>query len=245
MTRIRLAAASLAFLIASNAWADLRTYDVPPQYQQEVFAALREVLNVPTTEGGRVERLPSGQIVVNAEPEVLDQVELVLKAIRERGVAAAPRVALRYWGVLGVGQSPAAKNVGSPPPAVLNDVLSELRRLQGEVAFRVIGTAAITTNSGQFGEVKGTTLNVEQTAYVQGDTLNANISMQLSGPALPEVASGADNVTVRTVGPVAIRYGNLRLTTMLKRGEFVVLGENHVQAGGIDGPVFYIVHWEE
>jgi len=247
MTRISLTAAAFALLIVSNASADLRTYDVPPQYQQEVFAALREVLNVPTTEGGRVERLPSGQIVVNAEPEVLDQVEVILKAIREKGVVAAPRVALRYWGVLGAPtQSAAAKNVGSPPPAALNAVLSELRRVHGEVAFRVIGTAAVTTNSGQYGEVKGTTLDVEQTAYVQGDTLNANISMRLSGPALTEVASGPDNVTVRIAPQVGnFPYGNLRLTTMLKRGEFVVLGENHVQAGGIDGPVFYIVHWEE
>jgi hypothetical protein len=39
--------------------------------------------------------------------------------------------------------------------------------------------------------------------------------------------------------------GSISLRTTLNRGEFVVLGENHVQAGGIDGPVFYIVHWEE
>lgn len=244
MTRIRLAAASLAFFIASSAWADLRTFDVDPQYQQEVYSALAQVLGGGPTQG-RVQVLPSGQILVNADPATLQQVEQVLKAISAKRVAAAPRVALRYWGVLGAGQTPAAKNVGSPPPAILNDVLSELRRLHGDVAFRVIGTAAVTTNSGQYGEVKGTTLSIEQTAYVQGDTLNANISMQLLGPALTEVASG-ENVTVRIVPPVGnVPYGNLRLTTMLKRGEFVVLGENHVQAGGIDGPVFYIVHWEE
>ena len=249
MNRVRLPLiAALTLLIASNAWADLKTYDVDPQYQQEIFSALRSVLEPQgQLPQGRVQLLPSGQILVNADAETLKQVEQVLQAVRAKSVAAAPRVALRYWGVLGAPtQSAAAKNVGSPPPAALNAVLSELRRVHGEVAFRVIGTAAIATNSGQYGAVKGTTLDVEQTAYVQGDTLNANISMQLSGPALTEVASGADNVTVRIVPQGGnFPYGNLRLTTMLKRGEFVVLGENHVQAGGIDGPVFYIVHWEE
>lgn len=249
MTRFRrLPAVALALLLSSNAWADLKTYDVDPQYQQEIFNALRSVLEPQgQLAAGRVQLLPSGQILVNADAETLKQVEQVLQAVRTKSVAAAPRIALRYWGVFGApSQSAAAKNVGSPPPAALNDVLSELRRVHGEVAFRVIGTAAVTTNSGQFAAVTGTTLDVDQIAYVQGDTLNANIHMQLSGPAVTEVGSGGENATVRIVPPVGnVQYGDLRLTTMLKRGEFVVLGENHVQAGGTDGPVFYIVHWEE
>jgi hypothetical protein len=42
------------------------------------------------------------------------------------------------------------------------------------------------------------------------------------------------------------RIGSLDVRTSLRRGEFVVLGESHVQfgAGGGEGPVFYIVHWE-
>jgi hypothetical protein len=237
MTRLRLPVIALTLLISSNAWADLKTYDVDPQYRQEIYAALQRIL---TPQGqptqGRVELLPSGQILVNASPETLEQVEQVLQAIRNRPAAAAPRVALRYWGVLGTrAQGSAADTVGSPPPAVLNDVLGELRRLHGELTFRVIGTAAVATNSGQHGEVQGTTLSVEQTAHVQGDTLNAEISMVLSGHALSDAPPPIGNV----------RFGSLSLRTTLGRGEFVVLGESHVQAGGIDGPVFYIVRWEQ
>jgi hypothetical protein len=243
MTRLRSTAVALALFVANNAWADIKAYDVDPQYQQEIYAALKDVL-LPAGQpgGGKVQLLPSGQILVNAGPETLDQVEQVLKALRARPVAAAPRMALRYWGVLGAPtQSSAAREVGSPPPAVLNDVLGELKKLHGDVVFRVIGTAAVTTNSGQSGEVRGTTLSVEQTGYVQGDTLNVNIAMELSGRALGDAPGGQ----VVTVPFGNFPYGNLRLSTTLKRGEFVVLGENHVQAGQLDGPVFFIVHWEE
>ena len=88
MTRFRLLAAALALLISSNAWADLKTYDVDPQYSQEIFAALREVLQGQ----GRVQQLPSGQILVNAAPETLAQVDQVLQALRARPVAPAPRL---------------------------------------------------------------------------------------------------------------------------------------------------------
>jgi hypothetical protein len=241
MTRLRLPVIALSLLISCSARADLRTFDVDPQYQQEVFSALTDILTPDPARGlimdahGRVELLPSGQIVVNASAETLEQVEKVLQAIRTQSVDAAPRVALRYWGVLGLrAQDSAANGVGSSPPAMLNEVLGELRRLHGELTFRVIGTAAIATHSGQYGEIEGTTLSVEQTAYAQGDTLNAEISMKLVGNA------------PAPIGPFNV--GDLSLRTTLQRGEFVVLGESYLVAGGvdgrgIDGPVFYIVHW--
>lgn len=242
MVRLRLPVIALALLVSSNAWADLMTYDVDPQYRDEMYDALRRILEPqgqPTN--GRVQLLPSGQILVNAEPNTLVQVEKVLQALRARPAPAAPRVSLRYWALLGtLGTSPQRNPQGAgpppavPPPAVLNDVISELRRLHGELTYRVIGTAAVATNSGQLGQVKGMPFSVEQTAFVQGDTLNAAISMQLtSGAGLP-------------IGNT-VQLGSLALRTTLKRGEFVVLGEGHFreQITGLEGPVFYIVHWEE
>jgi hypothetical protein len=239
MACLRLFIIMLAAAGSSNAWADLRTYDVDSQYRQEIFSALQNVLR----EGeyaGRVQLLPSGQILVNASPETLEQVEQVLQAIRARPAPAAPRVSLRYWGVLGT-RAQNADSIGTQPPAALDDVLGELRRLYGDVEFRVIGTAAVATNSGQRGEVRGTTLLVEQTARVQGDTMDAEISMRLFG----NVGMGSVTVFVPDAPPATMSLGSISLRTTLNRGEFVVLGENHVQAGGIDGPVFYIVHWEE
>ena len=228
MTRIRLATASLAFFIASNAWADLRTFDVDPQYQQEIYAALVQVLQVPDlTSRGRVQVLPSGQILVNADPATLEQVEQVIKAIRAHPVAAAPRIELRYWAVLG-SRAVVASPLGAPPPSALGDVLAELKRLHGDLQFRVIGTAVLTTVSGQQGEVNGMTLGVEQTAFVQGETLNARIEMNLQRPS---EEPGPPNV------------GKVEVRTTLRRGEFVVHGQGEYVGGGLDGPVFFIVHW--
>jgi hypothetical protein len=238
MTRFRLGTIALFSLISSNAWADLRIYDVEPRYQQEVYAALQGVLvsnpqfMAPGTTFGNVELLASGQIMVNASQETLTQVEQVIKAIGARPVAATPRVSLRYWAVLGT-RVPANAGVGAPPPPVLNDVLAELKRLNGDLTFRVIGNAAVLSESGQLGEVEGMTLSVKQTAYAQGNALNATIEMELLGsvPAPP--------------APEGIEFhiGTLKVRTSLQRGEFVVLGESAVQGGGLNGPVFYIVHW--
>jgi hypothetical protein len=245
MSRLRLPAIALTLFVSSNAWADLRTFDVDPQYQQEVFTALRRILT--PDEGkilpanGRVEQLPSGQILVNADTATLEQVEKVLQGMRARPPAATPRAALRYWAVFGRTGGERTANTPNPPmPPYLAAALEEVRRIHGDLTFRVLGSAALATSSGQLGEADGWPLSVEQTVYVQhdpldGDTLNASISMQLTGMAPNSVGNS--------------RIGNLTVRTNLRRGEFVVLGESHVvmpgSAGEFEqGPVFYIVHWE-
>src|SRR5688572_29568249 len=99
MPRSRMLLLALPLLISSNAWADLKTFDVDPQYRQEIYAALQRILTpggFPTQ--GRVEVLPSGQLLVNASAETLVQVEQVLQTIRNRPPAAAtPRANLSYW----------------------------------------------------------------------------------------------------------------------------------------------------
>ena len=228
MTRLRLLVIALALSIASNVWADLKTYDVGPQYSQEIYTALKEILSPqgqPTA--GRVELLPSGQILVNAGPETLAQVDQVLQALRARPVTTTPRVELQYWAVLG-SRGPAANPPGTAPPSALNEVLAELKRMHGDLQFRVLGTAALTTQSGQRGEVGGAPLHVDQTTFVQGDTLNARIEMLLS--------------STKPDGPPP---SMLEVGTSLRRGEFVVLGQSELAGGGLDGPVFFIVHWPE
>jgi hypothetical protein len=230
MNRHALIVLGLALLASSTARADLKTYDVDAQYRQEVYAALQRILNNGAGDGktpGMVELLPTGQLLVNGPPEALTQVEAVLASLRARPVDAAPRVTLRYWAVLGSRDaSNAAAYPGSAPPPVLNPVLAELKPLHGELVFRVIGAAAVTTESGQPGQVNGTAFDVEQRAYVQGDTLNAWIEMELRG-------------TVPS--PDGYELGSLEVQTTLRRGEFVVLGESNFR----DGPIFFIVHWPQ
>jgi hypothetical protein len=241
MNRARLAFAALLCLVSGSAWAELRTYDVDPQYSQEIFGALHEVLQG----SARVQLLPTGQILVNATPETLDEVEQLLRAIRAHPAGATPRVELRYWVVHGAraaaNATPNAQQTvvvntvpfaaGAPPPAALNGVLTELRRFHGDLTFRVVGTAAVVSESGQHGGVEGVPLRVEQRAHVQGDTLNAQVAVRLVQPV--------------TWDPRPQEVGELEVRTSLKRGEFVVLGESTQQSGGSDGTLFYIVHWPE
>jgi hypothetical protein len=247
MMRIRLPAIGLLLLISSNAWADLKTYDVDVQHQQEVYQALRNVLvdnpqfAAPGLAMGRVHLLPSGQILVDAAPETLEQVEEVLRAIRERPAPAAPRVSLRYWAVLGAASAAGAPSAAQVP-SVLNGVLTELERFHGKLGFRVIGTAAVVTESGQQGGVEGR-LSVEQTAYVQGQALNANIRMVLD-LSPDQRALGAPGFVVLQ-GAEAYEVGELEVRATLERGEFVVVGESTQQGNGLDGTLFYIVHWPE
>jgi len=244
MTRLRLPAVALALSIASNAWADLKTYDIDPQYQQEIYTALRRILDSAPPTQGKVELLPSGQLLVNASPETLEQVEKVMQTLRSRPAPPAPRVELQYWAVLGTragtANAPAQRGpnvsvVGSrspadlpAPPSALNDVLAQLKRLHGDLQFRVLGTTSLMTQSGQRGEIGGSPLRVDQTTFVQGDTLNARIEMMLT-------STTPDGPT-----PNQVTVG-----TSLRRGEFVVLGQSELVGGGLDGPVFFIVHWPD
>jgi hypothetical protein len=245
MIRFRSIAIALILLISSNAWADLRVYDVDPQYRQEIYAALTNIL---APQGmfvmGRVELLPSGQLLVNASAETLEQVGQVLQAISNRPAAPTPRVDLRYWAVLGT-RAVVTNPPGGPPPSALGDVLGELKRLHGDLHFRVIGTAALTSDSGQRAAVDGMTLEVEQTAFVQGDTLNATIEMSLNGtPFSLPISQDNDQVRVfTTADPVHI--GGVEVRTALRRGESVILGQSDRVGGGLDGQVFYIVHWPD
>jgi hypothetical protein len=237
MTRLR-SAAVFALLIAGTAQADLKTFDVDPQYQQEIFAALTDILTPDPQQGlimeahGRVELLPSGQILVNADAATLEQVEQVLQALRARPAEAAPRATLRYWAVLGAPEADPASSIGTPPPPALDDVLAELSRVHGERVFRVIGSAALTTASGQHGQIEASTLSVDQRIFVQGDTLNAQISLELEVVAPPPMIG-------------TLEVGDLALRTTLRRGEFIVVGESEVQTLSLKGAIFYIVHWQE
>jgi hypothetical protein len=233
-------------LLAVNAAAELRTYDVDFKYQYEVYAALNNILaidpGIAEAAGltyGRVQLLPTGQIVVDTSPETHAQIEDLLAAIKARQTDAAPRVTFRYWVVLGT--SAAQPPPGDTPPPILNDVLAELRRVHGNLTFRVLGTATLVTESGQSGEIASAPLSAEQRVYVQGDTATAEIELNYveQWPVPPVRAPTEPGFT-----PFPVPYaGNIDLNVTLERGEFLVLGANTVRSLGLDGTVFYVAHW--
>jgi hypothetical protein len=244
MSKIHLAAGCLGLFLASAASAELRTYDVDFKYQQEVVQALSNILVEPTASRvpgltyGRVQLLPTGQIVVEASAETHAEIEELLAAIKARQTGATPRVTLRYWVMLGTSADQAP---GDAPPPILNDVLAELRRVHGDLKFRVLGTATLVTESGQHGEVESQPLGAAQSIYVRGQTASAGIRLRFVEPRPVPLRVPDQPGFLQTIPDPYV--GNISLNVTLERGEFLVLGESTVRTFQLNGTLFYVAHW--
>jgi hypothetical protein len=248
MSKIQVAVGCLGLLLGANAAAELRTYDVDFKYQKEVYEALEKILAIDpaiaTAAGltyGRVQQLPTGQIVVDASPETHREIEMVLEAVKARQAVAGPRVTFRYWVVLGTSVE---EPPGNATPPILNDVLVELRRVHGDVTFRVLGSAALVTESGQDGEIASLPVAANQTVFVQGDTATAEVELIYIEPdSLRQVPPAQQGLSVAVLPEPYV--GSINLNVTLERGDFFVLGESTVKSSGLDGTLFYIAHWPE
>lgn len=248
MTQIRALILLLGLGMTTGALAEMRAYDVEARYRQEVYTALRGVLSPEGVQSppGRIQLLPTGQLLIDTSAEMHVQVAAVLESIKNHQAEATPRVTLRYWAVLGTKGSPQDSSIGAgmEVPSILSDVLDELRRVHGDLAFRLVGNATLVSESGQEGDLSGETLNISQRAYVQESKLNVELAIRFeytvdiggfrgSGEPLPLLQR--------------FRQG-VKLNTSLEPDEFVVVGENTIRnsdrvTGAIDGTIFYIVQW--
>jgi hypothetical protein len=234
-------------VFSSNALADLAVYDVEAKYRQEVFAALRGILTPERSDViGQIQMLPSGQILIDTSPQMHEQIAAVIRAIDERQSEAAPRVTLRYWAVIGS----RAANAESETPDMLSNVLDELKRIHGDLSFRVLGNATLVTESGQQGELDGEPLSVRQEAYVEGETLNTDLEITFLYRAMSGQFQANANVQVNSFQTIQANEQRVELNTSMRQGEFVVVGENTIRQntishGELDGTIFYIVHWSD
>lgn len=246
MRQLRALIFLLGLTLAVGAQAELRTYEVDARYRQEVYAALKSVLNPNEhVSSGQVSLLPTGQLLIDTSAEMHEQVAAVLESISNYHVEATPRVTLRYWAVLGTRDTAQNPGVGegAEVPEVLSGVLDELRRVHGDLSFRLYGNAMLVSESGQRGQLSGEPLNIQQLAYVQPSVLN--VELRINFEYVLRGATSTDNG--QTNGPRAMGWRippqGVFLQTSLEPNEFVVVGENTIRDGGIDGTVFYIVQW--
>lgn len=242
MRHFRKALLLAGLFFSLNAAAELKVYDVDPKYRQEVYSALRGVLMREHDPKGSVELLPTGQILIDTDAANHAQVVTVLDAISAHQAEAAPRVTLRYWAVLG---SPTGAQEADIPD-MLADTVDELRRVHGDLAFRVVANASLLTESGQSGNMSGDRFSVSQLAYVQGETLNADLRINYEYL----VETGRFDSNAEGVNPFATmqrRQLGVQINTSMAQDEFVVVGENSVDIetgdDAIQGTIFYIVHW--
>lgn len=252
MRHIRALILLLGLGMTTGALAEMRTYDVEARYRQEVYSALVGVLSSqgPMPPVGRVQLLPTGQLLIDTSAEMHAQVAAVLESIKNHRVEATPRVTLRYWAVLGTKASPQDSGIGAGKevPAILSNVLDELRRVHGNLAFRLYGNATLVSDSGQRGGLSGDTLRISQLAYVQQSMLNVELSISFEYSVVLGQFRGSGDGQSNPFNTVQRFQQGVNLDTSLKPNEFVVVGENTIRnsdrvADGVDGTIFYIVQW--
>jgi hypothetical protein len=253
MTQIRALILLLGLGLTTGALAEMRTYDVEARYRQEVYTALRGVLSPEgvTPPQGRIQLLPTGQLLIDTSAEMHAQVAAVLQSIKNHQAEATPRVTLRYWAVLGTKGSPQDSRIGGDNmevPEILSGVLDELRRVHGDLAFRLYGNATLVSESGQKGDLSGETLNISQRAYVQESKLNVELEIDAGYALLLSHQVGSGDGQTNPFRSFQRLQQGVKLNTSLEPNEFVVVGENTIRysdrvEGGIDGTVFYIVQW--
>lgn len=215
--RILLCALSLTAVVVP-ALASIRVYDVDPVYRQEVYNILTNLLNRETpTLSGRVQLLPSGQIVVDTmTDERQAEVAAVLEAIANSEPEETPTVTLRYWVLLGVPDTADAPAL----PSTLDGVVAELEAVHGELGVRILDAATVSGRSGESAALQNDRWEIVQHANVggEGERLNARVEIEHE---LQELDA------------------NLSLT----RGEFVVLGAGTSAQPVENGVLALIVSW--
>ena len=218
-----------ALFIATSAQADIRIYDIEPSIQQELAAALNSVLhNMPPyqdEEGNLVQRqsslqvLPNGQILINTDAEIHQQIESILEAIERKRVSISPTIKLKYWLLYAEPDTTAQR---SDNLSILATTLDEIERAHGSMNFRIIEYARLVSQSGHHASFNSEKLEIRQKLYNNQRSATGEIHLE-------------DYSTNQKV--------NLSIT--IAPGEYVVLSENTASIDKQNGLIFYIVHWPE
>ena len=213
--------AAICILAATPALSELQLYDVEAEYRQEVFEVLRGILrgNIsPSAPAyGRVEMLPTGQILIDAAAEKQAEIAALLDSIASRSVAETPTITLRYWvlfGVVGAEQQTAV-------PPMLDGVVREWESAHGKLGVTVLDVARLVGRSGHPTALQSQRMEIYQKAYASQNRINAEIVIQH-------------------------QYQELEVEVSLKHGDFLVLGETTVEnEKGVKGTIVFVVHWPE
>ena len=213
--------AAICILVATPALSEMQLYDVEAEYRQEVFEVLRGILrgNIsPSAPAyGRVEMLPTGQILIDAAAEKHAEIAALLDSIASQSVAETPTITLRYWVLFGV---VGTENQTALPP-MLDGVIREWESAHGKLGVTVLDVARLVGRSGHPTALQSQRMEIYQKAYASQNRINAEIMIQH-------------------------QYQELEVEVSLKHGDFLVLGETTVEnEKGVKGTIVFVVHWPE
>ena len=202
--------------------AEMRTYNVDIKYRSEIEGILVDFLEMDLPERGRAgsaRLLPNGLLLVEAPPDIHEQIARIIADIAKHPPDPAPRVTLNYW-VLSA--APGEADVKSEDLKTLAPVLDRLEEVYGELGFEVLDNLSLTNSAGSGSNLQGNTLTVNQWTASDGSILNADISLKYH--------------TSETLNQLHTEFS-------IKQGEFVVLGRSNKLFEGVKKWLFYIVTW--
>lgn len=181
----------------------VRTYDVPAERADEIRSNLNRLFRVNDSNSeGSAQIFGNGVMLVRAPIGFQRGIKnLVEKLANEKPVPHAT-VHLDYW--LVTGQTDNVSNASSMPQ--LSKVLEAISQVDGPRKFRILEHLSSNSMTGLEVEVKGWLGKVKSVAVVKNDFIGLRLDLHS-------------------------KLGEVRTDTLIKAGEFLVLGQNAVEPG--------------
>ena len=165
----------------TEAPAELRTYQVPADYQDDLRDMLRSALGTGDTRLGRVTNGPGGTLLVVAPPRLQRGVQQILDAGFEVPPVASP-VTLSYWFLVGrpaesSGATTPFSVIGRRAPPQLEPVLAQIAAAQGPTEFWLLEEVQLTSMPQNRAVTSSRFVQVAQRATRTGEEVVADIEI--------------------------------------------------------------------
>lgn len=171
---------------------ELRSYEVPEAYRNEIKAQLRYVLQgSEASQVGRVAEGTGNRLIVLAPAEIHEGLRSLLHDLEGAGpVPPPPQVRLTYWLVMGW-PAPAEAATGRPfivsGPAGLREIepaLAGIAEAQGPTEFRLLERMEIVSTGQDWARARGRLAGVGQRTAVNGEAVVAELDISLGRQSL-------------------------------------------------------------
>ena len=194
---------SMKFRTEESTALVVRTYNVPPERADELKNSLNHLFwHKENGDSGSAQVFGNGLILVRAPEGYQQGVRRMIEQLGSLPPAARTTIRLDYW--LIVGEEDKSTNLESF--AALAPVLKSIEALDGHRNFRILEHLATSSVAGDGAHIKGSVYEATSTA----SPLNDHISLQLD---------------------LRSRLGEVKSTTQIKDGEYLILGQSALEPG--------------
>jgi len=177
---------------SATAGLELRTYEVPEGYKNEITARLRYLLQgTEESPVGRVTEGAGGRLIVLAPPLIHEGLQSLIRDMKGLGpVPPPPQVRLTYWLVMGW---PAATGTAANRPFIVSGpaglqeiepALAGIAETQGPTEFRLLERMEIVSTGQDWARARGRLAGVGQRTAVSGEAVVAELDISLGRQSL-------------------------------------------------------------